>query len=77
MLDSEAMLERQDLTIARRVVDEGRALVIAANKWDVVGDQAEARQRLRDRLETSLPQIRVMFLLTWFGRGRCLLIVIR
>ena len=58
VLDGEAMLERQDLTIARRVVDEGRALVVAANKWDIVGDRAEARQRLRDRLETSLPQIK-------------------
>ena len=52
------MLERQDLTIARRVIEEGRALVIAANKWDAVEDQADARQRLRDRLETSLPQVK-------------------
>lgn len=58
VLDSDDMLERQDLTIARRVVEEGRALVIAANKWDAVADQSEARRRLKDRLETSLPQIR-------------------
>ncbi len=58
VLDSEAMLERQDLTIARRVIDEGRALVIAANKWDIVGNQANATQRLRDRLEKSLPQVK-------------------
>ncbi|MBT5494267.1 MAG: ribosome biogenesis GTPase Der [Alphaproteobacteria bacterium] len=58
VLDSEAMLERQDLTIARRVIEEGRALVIAANKWDIVGNQANATQRLRDRLEKSLPQVK-------------------
>ena len=58
VLDGDAMLERQDLTIARRVIEEGRALVIAANKWDAVEDQADARQRLRDRLETSLPQVK-------------------
>jgi GTP-binding protein len=58
VLDSDAMLERQDLTIARRVIEEGRALVIAANKWDIVGNQANATQRLRDRLETSLPQVK-------------------
>ena len=58
VLDSEAMLERQDLTIARRVIDEGRALVIAVNKWDIVGNQANATQRLRDRLEKSLPQVK-------------------
>ena len=37
MLDANAMLEKQDLTIARMVIEEGRALVIAANKWDIVG----------------------------------------
>ena len=58
VLDGELMLERQDLTIAKHAVDEGRALIIAANKWDVVDDQAEATQRLIDRLETSLPQIK-------------------
>jgi GTP-binding protein len=58
VLDGDAMLERQDLTIGRRVIEEGRALVIASNKWDAVDNQAEARQRLRDRLETSLPQIK-------------------
>src|SRR3546814_20807476 len=53
-----AMLEKQDLTIARQVVEEGRALVIAANKWDTVEDKNAALARLRDRLETSLPQVR-------------------
>ncbi len=58
LLDAEAMLERQDLSIARQTVEEGRALVIAANKWDAVSDKAAALERLRDRLQTSLPQVR-------------------
>jgi GTPase len=58
VLDSTDMLEKQDLTIARMVLDEGRALVIAANKWDLVADKAAAMERLRDRLELSLPQAR-------------------
>jgi GTP-binding protein len=58
VLDAEAMLERQDLTIARMVEEEGRALVIAANKWDLVADRKAALARLRDRLETSLPQLK-------------------
>jgi GTP-binding protein len=58
VLDSEAMLEKQDLTIARRVIEEGRALVLAANKWDLVKDRRKAMGRLRDRMETSLPQVR-------------------
>jgi len=58
MLDATVMLERQDLTIARQVLEEGRALVIAANKWDTVKDPPAALRLLNDRLETSLPQVR-------------------
>ncbi|MDR3440860.1 ribosome biogenesis GTPase Der [Telmatospirillum sp.] len=58
VMDANAILDKQDLTIARLVIDEGRALVIAVNKWDVVENRAEAQQRLSDRLATSLPQVR-------------------
>lgn len=58
MLDADAVLDKQDLTIAARVIDEGRALVIAVNKWDVATDRQESLDRLRDRLETSLTQVR-------------------
>ena len=54
--DSAAILDKQDLTIARMVITEGRALVIAINKWDAVDKPQEALQRIRDRLETSMPQ---------------------
>jgi GTP-binding protein len=56
--EAEAPLEKQDLTIARRIVDEGRALVIALNKWDVCADKEGAMRALRDRLKRSLPQTR-------------------
>jgi GTP-binding protein len=58
VLDATVMLERQDLAIARNVVEEGRALVIAANKWDLVEDPDDALNMLRDRMETSLPQVK-------------------
>lgn len=58
LLDADDMLEKQDLTIARQVIDEGRALVVAANKWDAVENKNEALQKLRDRLQTSLTQLR-------------------
>lgn len=58
VLDGEMMLEKQDLAIARTVLDQGRALVIAVNKWDAVTDKSAAGQRLRDRLDTSLAQVR-------------------
>jgi GTP-binding protein len=60
MVETEAAapLEKQDLTIARQIVDEGRALVIALNKWDVCRDREGAMRALRDRLKRSLPQTR-------------------
>ena len=39
VLDAMQPLERQDLTIARLVAEEGRALVLAASKWDAVADR--------------------------------------
>ena len=55
VLDADAVLEKQDLTIARQVLDEGRALVVAVNKWDIA-DRKETLQRLNDKLQTSLAQ---------------------
>lgn len=55
VLDADGVLDKQDLTIARKVLDEGRALVIAVNKWDIA-DKQEALQKLNDKLETSLTQ---------------------
>ncbi len=72
VLDADAILEKQDLTIARRVIDEGRALVIAVNKWDAVADRNEALGRLNDKLQTSLPQIKgipVVTLSALTGKG--------
>ncbi|WP_420348719.1 ribosome biogenesis GTPase Der [Pelagibius sp.] len=64
LLDVDEGLEKQDLTIARMVVDEGRALVIGVNKWDACRDREAALQGIRDRLERSLPQTRGIPLVT-------------
>ncbi len=64
VLDAQDMLEKQDLTIARHVVDEGRAMIILVNKWDLIRDKSAAIARLRDRLETSLPQLKGVTVLT-------------
>jgi GTP-binding protein len=58
VLDAALGLEKQDLQIARLAVEEGRALVIAVNKWDLVDEPAKAQRALKDRLEISLPQVR-------------------
>ncbi|MEJ2120224.1 MAG: ribosome biogenesis GTPase Der [Alphaproteobacteria bacterium] len=51
-------LHRQDLTIARTVLEEGRALVVAANKWDAVEDRARVRARIEESIEDSMGQAR-------------------
>ncbi|MHA1537725.1 MAG: ribosome biogenesis GTPase Der [Alphaproteobacteria bacterium] len=51
-------LDKQDLTIARTVTEEGRALVICLNKWDLVADRARVRARIEESLERSLAQAR-------------------
>jgi GTP-binding protein len=50
-------LERQDLTIARLVENEGRALVLALNKWDTVEEPAALLKHVRERVAMSLPQL--------------------
>jgi GTP-binding protein len=58
LLDVEEGLDKQDLTIARMVVDEGRALVIGVNKWDACREREEKLAAIHDRLLRSLPQTR-------------------
>jgi GTP-binding protein len=58
MVDATAPLEHQDLAIAGRVVEEGRALVLAANKWDLVGDREAVLAELRHRAAERLAQLR-------------------
>ena len=57
VMDALQPLERQDLAIARLVAEEGRPLVLAANKWDVVDEPAVLWRQLRERLPISLPQL--------------------
>jgi GTP-binding protein len=57
LLDALEPIGRQDLTIANLVAEEGRALVLAANKWDAVPNKAAALKLLRDRVAASLPQL--------------------
>ena len=56
VIDAQAPLEHQDITIAQRIHEEGRALVIAANKWDLVVDRAAAMTLIHERLEDALAQ---------------------
>ncbi len=72
MLDCSEALVDQDLAIAGEVVEEGRALIIAANKWDLVRRHTAVRRALVQRLDGTLPQARgvpVVELSARSGRG--------
>lgn len=57
MIDAERPFEHQDLTIADMVTQEGRALVIAVNKWDLVTDKQAQMKALRETVNERLAQV--------------------
>jgi GTP-binding protein len=57
LMDAQNALEHQDLTIADLVEQEGRAMVVAVNKWDLVGDKQRALKALRETLGDRLAQV--------------------
>ncbi|MFL5038759.1 MAG: ribosome biogenesis GTPase Der [Xanthobacteraceae bacterium] len=58
MMDAQNKFEEQDLRIADLIEREGRALVIAVNKWDLMGRQSNLISALRTEADHSLPQVR-------------------
>jgi GTPase len=57
LIDATQPFEKQDLTIADLVAREGRAVVFAVNKWDLVENPQSARASLREQLDRLLPQV--------------------
>jgi len=57
VMDAHDALEKQDLAIADLIAREGRALVFAVNKWDLVKDRNAAFKDLRERVDRLLPQV--------------------
>jgi GTP-binding protein len=64
LLDATRGLEAQDLRIADAVLQEGRALVIALNKWDVAENASSLFNGVRAALEEGLSQVRGLPVLT-------------
>jgi GTP-binding protein len=58
LIDATAPLERQDLSIASDVAEEGRALVLALNKWDLVKDKDKRMKEVQGMLDIQLTQVR-------------------
>jgi GTP-binding protein len=66
-LDATISFEKQDLQIIELCAREGRAIVIAINKWDLIEDRSEAMQKLNDAAERYLNQIRGVQIVTLSG----------
>ncbi len=58
VLDANVPLEKQDLLIASKVLDEGRTLLIALNKWDSVPNQKAVLNQLKEKMAVSLQQVK-------------------
>jgi GTP-binding protein len=58
LLDATIPFEKQDLQIVDLIVREGRAPVIAFNKWDLIDEPQQLLAELREKTTRLLPQIR-------------------
>jgi GTP-binding protein len=58
LLDATTEIERQDLALADLVAQEGRAVVLALSKWDLVEDKQRKLRDVESKLEDVLPEIR-------------------
>jgi GTP-binding protein len=57
VVDAERGLEHQDLAIGDLIAAEGRAMVIAINKWDLVADKQKTLKEMREDAATGLAQV--------------------
>jgi GTPase len=63
-LDAVEGIHDQDLQIARLIEREGRACIVALNKWDAVADRNASRKVIMERLEDSLAQMKGISVVT-------------
>ena len=57
LIDADRGLEHQDLSIGELVTEEGRALVIAVNKWDLIEDKQKFLKAMFDKISIGLAQV--------------------
>ena len=72
LIDATSPFEKQDLQIADLIMREGRAMVIAVNKWDLIDDKDAAARDLREaagRLLPQAPEAPLVFLSALTGRN--------
>ncbi len=68
VFDATIPFEKQDLHIVDLIAREGRAPVIAFNKWDLVEDKQKVLKDLHEKTERLLPQIRGVQTVTLSGQ---------
>ncbi len=64
LIDASMKIERQDLALSDLVATEGRAVVLALSKWDLVEDKQKTLAEVMGDLEKVLPEIRGMAVVT-------------
>ena len=72
LIDASQNIDKQDLTIARMIIGEGRGIIIGANKWDKIVDQSTIRNKIINQLDISLSQIKnvpIVFLSGLHNKG--------
>ncbi len=72
LIDATSPLDMQDLRLADMAEKEGRGIVIAINKWDLVQDRKTTQGDLYHKIETSLPQlkgIKLIWVSAIYNRG--------
>lgn len=67
LMDAQSPLDKQDMQIADLCYREGRAMVLAVTKWDLVTDKSERAKILREKVERLLPQMRGIPLIMFSG----------
>ncbi|MGA2893462.1 MAG: ribosome biogenesis GTPase Der [Xanthobacteraceae bacterium] len=69
LIDAQTPFEEQDIRIADLVEREGRAIVIAVNKWDLIEPEPGAQSRLQAHVDRLLPQIKGVPVVTLSARS--------
>jgi GTP-binding protein len=58
LIDATIPLEAQDIAIANKVLEEGRSLIIAINKWDLVTNKEEYTKYIKEKIEDDAYQLK-------------------
>ncbi|MCT4552475.1 MAG: ribosome biogenesis GTPase Der [Alphaproteobacteria bacterium] len=64
IIDGTRKVDKQDLTIADYAVRQGRSLIVAVNKWDLVKDKTETLKEIEEKFQYSFNQVKNLNLLT-------------